>query len=101
MKVEITYATLCSATVILKDDTSWTYNQPFKTLKEAIEWAEAQIEEHLNFINISHIYITDDSTAEVLAECFPDEDEPDDYDDWGYNEDMGFDPYMGCYSDDC
>ena len=21
--------------------------------------------------------------------------------DWGYNEDMGFDPYMGCYSDDC
>ena len=21
--------------------------------------------------------------------------------DWGYNEDMGFDPYMGCYTDDC
>ena len=21
--------------------------------------------------------------------------------DWGYNEDMGFDPYLGCYTDDC
>lgn len=21
--------------------------------------------------------------------------------DWGYNEDMGYDPYMGCYTDDC
>ena len=32
-----------------------------------------------------------------------DEYEPeDDYDyDWGYNEDMGFDPYLGCYTDDC
>ena len=29
-----------------------------------------------------------------------DEDEPED-EDWGYNEDMGFDPYMGCYTDDC
>lgn len=23
------------------------------------------------------------------------------WDDWGYNEDMGYDPYMGCYTDDC
>lgn len=21
--------------------------------------------------------------------------------DWGYNEDTGYDPYMGCYTDDC
>lgn len=21
--------------------------------------------------------------------------------DWGFNEDMGYDPYMGCYTDDC
>lgn len=21
--------------------------------------------------------------------------------DWSYNEDMGFDPYLGCYTDDC
>lgn len=30
------------------------------------------------------------------------EDEEEDPDeDWGYNEDMGFDPYLGCYTDDC
>lgn len=27
------------------------------------------------------------------------EEEPDE--DWGYNEDEGFDPYLGCYTDDC
>lgn len=27
------------------------------------------------------------------------EEEPDE--DWDYNEDMGFDPYLGCYTDDC
>ena len=25
----------------------------------------------------------------------------DEWKDWNYNEDMGFDPYMGCYTDDC
>ena len=32
------------------------------------------------------------------------EDEDEDFDDdldWGYNEDMGFDAYLGCYTDDC
>ena len=28
--------------------------------------------------------------------------DPDDYDpDWDFNEDMGYDPYLGAYSDDC
>lgn len=30
---------------------------------------------------------------------FSDDDEDEDYDDCDYE--MGFDPYMGCYSDDC
>jgi len=25
----------------------------------------------------------------------------DPYEDWGYNEDEGFDPYAGCYTWDC
>ena len=33
---------------------------------------------------------------------YEDEDLDNDEDcDWGYNEDMGFDPYLGCYTDDC
>ena len=30
-----------------------------------------------------------------------DEKESDDYDEEPYDLDMGFDPYMGCYTDDC
>jgi len=55
--------------------------------------------------------LTDDERAEMvarfdrLADEVEDEDEdeyPEDdfYEDWD-NLEMGFDPYMGCYSDDC
>lgn len=46
--------------------------------------------------------ICDFDTGEIVATFKSDdydEDEPDP--DWGYNEDMGYDPYMGCYTDDC
>ena len=36
-----------------------------------------------------------------IFEIWLEDDDPDECDDWDYNEDMGFDPYMGCYSDDC
>ena len=29
------------------------------------------------------------------------EKEPEPDEDWGYNEDEGFDPYLGCYTEDC
>ena len=56
--------------------------------------------------------ICDWDTGEVVATIKPDSllndyaqeymEHADDCDpDWGYNEDMGFDPYMGCYTDDC
>lgn len=53
---------------------------------------------------VETVLVTDSNTGELIAECAPDPkiSNEDDYDpDWGYNEDMGFDPYMGCYSDDC
>lgn len=44
----------------------------------------------------STVIVVDMDTGEVVAEVA----EP--YDpDWGYNEDMGYDPYMGCCTDDC
>ena len=49
-------------------------------------------------------YIYSAETGEIVATITreDDEDENDpEWDDWGYNEDMGFDPYMGCYTDDC
>ena len=46
------------------------------------------------------IRICDMETGEIVWQWS--ESDEDDYDpDWGYNEDMGFDPYMGCYTDDC
>ena len=45
----------------------------------------------------STVVCIDMDTGEVVAEVA--EEEPDC--DWGFNEDMGFDPYMGCYTDDC
>ena len=34
-------------------------------------------------------------------ETFGEDDEDEEFLDWDYNEDMGFDPYLGCYTDDC
>ena len=45
----------------------------------------------------STVLVIDMDTGEVVAEAA----EPDDDPDWGYNEDCGYDPYMGCYTDDC
>lgn len=42
--------------------------------------------------------------AQIYAMCLDPEGDVDIYDDDYepyYNEDMGFDPYMGCYTDDC
>ena len=42
--------------------------------------------------------IVDNNTREPIITF---EDEDNDSEDWGYNEDMGFDPYLGCYTDEC
>lgn len=48
--------------------------------------------------DISYVNVIDMDTGEVIHDR-DSWDEPDP--DWGYNEDCGFDPYMGCYTDDC
>ncbi len=52
-----------------------------------------------NIEGASTVLVVDMDTGEVVAEVAEANDYPDP--DWGYNEDMGFDPYMGCYTDDC
>lgn len=102
MVCEIMYATRCEATLYDVNGDSWTYNSEFKTLKDAIEWAQFMIDVRPINFEIAKIYIIDSDTGEILAECKPDDFDEESYDgDWDYNEDMGFDPYMGCYSDDC
>lgn len=53
---------------------------------------------------ISKIIICDHHTGEIVAECEPSpvcEETSSPNEDCNYNEDMGFDPYLGCYTDDC
>ena len=49
----------------------------------------------------STVVVLDMGTGEVVAEAAEPDDDPSDieWDDHYY--DMGFDPYMGCYTDDC
>lgn len=105
MKTEITYATHCDLIINFKEGTdlrSGEWSDSFKTLGEAINAAEFILYD-IYPQSAEIIIIRDSNTGEILAECSRDEDEKDeDYDcDWGYNEDMGYDPYMGCYTDDC
>lgn len=100
MKTEIMYATECAITVYFNHDSEFSsadWREHFRTLAEAIFYAESILDTQGD---AERIVIWDAHTGEVLAECSPDPVEDDDCD-WGYNEDMGFDPYMGCYSDDC
>lgn len=110
MKVEIEYMTNCVATIYEDNGDSWSYNSQFRSLQEGLEWAEFMMESRPINFEIEKIYLTDADTGELLATCRPEVSGPtevtnedyDDYDsDWGYNEDMGFDPYCGCYTDDC
>ena len=47
-------------------------------------------------VGADHAAIWDTETLEILEDMASEE-----AGDWDYNEDMGFDPYMGCYTDDC
>lgn len=54
--------------------------------------------------DVEYVHIINSETGELIAECVPDPENSneDGYDpDWGYNEDMGFDPYEGSYTYDC
>ena len=75
--------------------------QWFKTwAKDALEDDGCEIPSRM-IVKITFI----DNNGELLLECSKDVDiepqEEEDWDDWGYNEDEGYDPYEGCYTYDC
>ena len=73
----------------------------FGSLDDALAFAEEEIDVRQPATFAS---IWDSNTGEVYATCAaddtPDEDDFDDLD-WTYNEDEGFDPYLGEYTWDC
>ena len=104
--MKTTFTILSNCQVTLSDENhSWTPEYSFATLEDALAYCEDQIDYRQQ---ATHAFVFDSKTGEVYAECETEEDDYDDYDDWegygedwNYNEDMGFDPYCGCYTDDC
>ena len=103
MKLTIDYATSCYATIYEANGDSWQFGHRFTKLADAIDWARFHIEARPISFEISVIYICDANTGEILATCEPETEGPTATEDWedNYNEDEGFDPYLGCYTDDC
>lgn len=109
MKDYIYYSTFTTALI-----TTYRGNVYERTFYECHElewlrnWAHEALEEDMIEIPsrlISKITFIDTETGELLLECSHSEAGPtavDDWeDDWNYNEDLGFDPYLGCCTDDC
>ena len=126
MKMYIWYSTFATALVTTRLGNVYEIDFPCHELEWLRNWAKEAIDEdgiEIPSDMISKITFIDSNTGELLLECEAavsgptevkskndpwdwvdydeDEDSPDPDDDWGYNEDMGYDPYLGCYTDDC
>lgn len=95
-------------TLLCKDCPNITYDEHPYSFRECARFIDYKMEQDSEVIGG---VICDFDTGEIVATFKPDElddyaqecmEHADDCDpDWGYNEDMGYDPYMGCYTDDC
>lgn len=66
-------------------------------LRECVDFIEYKMEQDTT---ITRGIICDWDTGEIVATIERDNEDFADSD-WNYSEDCGFDPYMGCYTDDC
>lgn len=97
--MKTTFTILSNCQVTLSDENHrWTPDYSFATLEDALAYCEEQIDYRQQ---ATHAFVFNSKNGEVYAECEAEEEEFDDDCDWGYNEDMGYDPYLGCYTDDC
>ena len=67
---------------------------------------DARLSDLIDRYDMDPTAMTDDEVSEIVARSAQIGDDLDDYPEDDYYEDwdnleMGFDPYMGCYSDDC
>lgn len=82
-----------------------------KTLADTLEYVDCIFNDATMFRRecVDCVHIIDSNTGELIAECEPDQPQDDEvwpspeeiFEDWGYNEDEGFNPYEGCYDYDC
>lgn len=109
MKMTLTYGSSYEIIITTKDGYVFKTEIENSPLQDAVDFCDLVFNDETTFKGemIAKIVIVDSNTGEILAECFSDfecgpTEIEDAYDvDWGYNEDMGYDPYAGCYTDDC
>ena len=102
MKVVLHYSTKTIALITTCYGTVYECNLRCQPLSDLVDWAQAIFEDMTEFRAelVAGINFIDAETGELLLECTR-EAGPTAVEDWDYNEDMGFDPYLGCYTDDC
>ena len=99
MKVHIEHFATSYSITFHSDENEYDVEN-FGSLDDALAYAEEEIDVRCQATFAS---IWDSNTGELYASCsWDDESTPEeDYGDWDYNEDEGFDPYMGEYTWDC
>ena len=108
MKTTLHYSTSMALYVYACGMTA-TVDMGCKPLDEILDFVEAIFNDKTFFHgeSVDTVHVIDSNTGELIAECESDRGPTagptavDDWDDWGYNEDEGYDPYLGCYTDDC
>ena len=102
MKTTLYYSTFVTLSVSALGMTA-TVDMGCKPLNEVLDFIEHIFNDDTMFCGkyVQKVVATDTKTGELIAECVPEKAFEDAYDDWAYNEDMGYDPYLGCYTDDC
>lgn len=112
MKTTLHYSTFMTLYVYACGMTA-TIDLECKSLEDTLDFVQHIFNDD-TFIHgesVDMVHVIDSKTGELIAECEPDREVDNDaeswptpeeiFDDWGYNEDMGYDPYLGCYTDDC
>ncbi len=104
MKTTLHYSTFMTLYVYVRGMTA-TVDMGCKPLNEVLDFVQDIFNDSTFFHSdaVEQVCVIDSKTGELIAECAPNNEQffENDDNDWGYNEDMGYDPYLGCYSDDC
>ena len=102
MKTTLHYSTFMTVCVHACGMTA-TVDFDCKPLEDVLDFVQHIFNDDTFFHgeSVVSVHVIDSKTGELIAECVPEKSSDDDYSDWDYNEDMGYDPYMGCYTDDC
>jgi len=103
MLIHLNIDAKCGVNLWNDDGESYEPDFEFANIDDALAYCEEQIDIQQQYLygNVFDVY-----TGEILAHCsWDDKSTPEEdygtWEDWNYNEDEGFDAYLGEYTWDC